>query len=59
MPEDEVLLIEVRHERLYEAVSNTLVGRADIATMIATGRKYKVLDPETGEDVTGEIALLF
>jgi polyhydroxyalkanoate synthesis regulator protein len=59
MAEDDVLLIEVRYERLYDAVSNTFVGQADIATMIATGRKYKVVDPETGEDVTGEIALLF
>jgi polyhydroxyalkanoate synthesis regulator protein len=52
MSENEVLLIEVRNGQLYEAESNMHVGRGDLAWMITTGRKYKVVDPKTGEDVT-------
>jgi hypothetical protein len=52
MSENAVLLIEVRNGQLYEAESNKHVARGDLALMITTGRKYKVVDPQTGEDVT-------
>jgi polyhydroxyalkanoate synthesis regulator protein len=55
MSENEVLLIEVRDGRLYEAESNKHVARGDLAWMITMGRKYKVVDPQTGEDVTRDL----
>ena len=55
MPDDDVLLIEVRDGRLYAPATDSQIGRADIAVMIAIGRKYIVRDPETGQDVTRQI----
>ena len=55
MSETGVLLIEVRNGQLYESDSNIHVRRGDIAMMITSGRKYKVVDPQTGEDVTRNI----
>jgi len=55
MADEDVLQIEVRDGRLYAPAAEKQIGRADIAIMIAIGRKYIVRDPETGKDVTREI----
>jgi polyhydroxyalkanoate synthesis regulator protein len=47
-----VKVIEKRDYRLYDVAEQRFVGRADLADMILSGRKYVILDSETGEDVT-------
>jgi hypothetical protein len=59
MLENDSLLITVRDGRLFEAVSNDPVRRGTIAMMIATGRRYKVIDPATGQDVTYQLGRFF
>ena len=47
-----VKVIERRDYRLYDVAGQRFVGRGDIADMILSGRKFIILDSETGEDVT-------
>jgi polyhydroxyalkanoate synthesis regulator protein len=57
---DDVLLIEVGVEgRLYQSLTGEAVTRTDIAAMIISGRKYKVVHPQTGEDVTYNLGRYF
>ena len=57
--DDDSLLITASGGRLFEAVSKRPVHRGDIALMIASGRKYKVIDPGTGNDLTMQLGRFF
>jgi len=56
---DDSLLITASDGRLFEAASNRPVHRGDIALMIASGRRYKVIDPRTGHDITLQLGRFF
>jgi hypothetical protein len=53
------LFIEVRDGKLFAPAVGKEISRADIAMMIALGRKYIVHDPTSGEDMTYRLGRIF
>jgi PHB/PHA accumulation regulator DNA-binding domain len=49
---DAVLIKRYGGWRLYRPATSTYVSLTDLAEMIFAGERFKVLDAETGEDVT-------
>ena len=51
----EVLIKRYGGSRLYDTESLTYVSPADLADMLANGRRFTVIEVATGADVTREI----
>ena len=52
---DVTLVKRYADRRFYNTVTSTYVSLMDMAEMVLDGRRFKVLDADTGQDITREI----
>jgi polyhydroxyalkanoate synthesis regulator protein len=52
---DAILIKRYAGCRLYKPAGSTYVSLVDLAEIILAGHRFKVIDAETGEDVTPDI----